>query len=140
MRKHLHHRLKYSTIYIFLSLGVIISCNQKQPECKDFRTGTFVYGEKEWKGVVIHREQDSQVEILGDTLTAYFKVIWTGDCTYDLVGEKVVYHEESNPLNIDTLHVTITEVINDSTYRYTSIGGGGGDNGGTIIRTSASAK
>jgi hypothetical protein len=140
MTQHLPSRRNYFIIYLSLALCVFNSCKHKESQCKDFRAGTFVYGEKQWSGVIIHREQNSQIEILGDTLSAYFKIIWTGECTYDLVGEKVVYHSEINPLLIDTLHVTISEIINDSTYRYTSVGGEGGDNGGTIIRRSASAK
>jgi len=126
---------------ILLLLIFVCSCQQKEkPGCSNFKSGTFIYGEKEWESVKIFRDQDSQIEIIGDTLTAYFKILWTGDCTYDLTAEKVVYKSESHPLEIKTLHITITEILNDSTYRYTSTGGEEGNNKGTIIKLSDSTK
>ena len=130
----------YLILFTILVLAVFQSCQNQKSGCKNFQTGTFRYGENQWASVKIFREKDSQVEILGDTLKAYFKITWTGDCTYDLVGEKVEYNSEIQPLEVKTLHVTITEIINDSTYRYTSTGGEEGSNEGIIIKTAESVK
>jgi hypothetical protein len=126
---------------ILFPLIFIYSCRPKDKTgCSNFKSGTFTYGEKEWTTVKIFRDNNSQVEILGDTLKAYFTIRWTGDCTYDLTADTVVYNSESHPLDIKTLHVTITEILNDSTYHYTSIGGEEGNNEGTIIKLSDSTK
>ena len=127
-------------ICILPVLSFISSCKQKDAGCNSFKTGTFRYGENEWASVKIFREKDTQVEVLGDTLSAYFKIVWTGDCTYDLVGEKVVYNSETQPLTVKTLHVTITEIVNDSTYRYSSTGSAEGSNQGIIIKTAETTK
>jgi len=121
-------------------IAIFSSCQNKESGCKNFRTGTYKYGSNEWAAVKIYRKDDTQIEVLGDTLSAYFKITWTGECTYDLVGEKVIYNSETQPLEVKTLHVTITEIINDSTYRYTSTGGEEGSNEGIIIKTAETAK
>jgi len=105
---------------LILSLWVLL-LNDPIKRCNNFHRGNFVYAKSEYKGVVIHRFANEQVEQVGDTLKIFFSIKWLDDCNYILVPNKVFYKSVENVLPKDTILVHITEVLSDTSYRYTAI-------------------
>jgi hypothetical protein len=91
--------------------------------CKAFHDGLYAYDDKSFEGVKVMRlpKQNSQIEVLGDSIHTYFMIEWTSDCHYNLVPQKVVYKNQIKNLPKDTIRVDIIEIISKEVYRYQAI-------------------
>jgi hypothetical protein len=89
--------------------------------CGNFHEGVFVYKEAEFSGGFVIRTETKQTETSGDSLKVESTIIWDSDCSYKLVfiGAYSKFREVEVPQ--DTVYVTITEVLSDSSYRYKAV-------------------
>ena len=89
--------------------------------CGNFHEGVFVYQEAEFRGTMVVRTETQQTETSGDTIVIESHIIWDSDCSYKLAV--VAAYSKTRTLEIpqDTIYVTITEILSDTSYRYKAV-------------------
>lgn len=106
----------------FLSLLVVAflvgSCGPGEPDCKAFHKGEFSYSRQ--SDVRIVREESRQTEYsITDDFVDRFQVIWTDECSYQLILEETNRPADLDFTKEDTLFVTIT-ASDANSYTYTA--------------------
>lgn len=118
LRKNLeNYKLLYFKEMKVVSLIFLIllnSCNVKNPDCKDFKTGIFKYDTFNYPEKII-RTNSMQVEI--NPLTGrkiYTSVEWVSECEYILTYKKIINSEfDESDLIGEKIYVKILDIIDN---------------------------
>jgi len=87
---------------------ILISCKQEK-ECYKFRTGEFIYAEKNRLEKIV-RNDSLQIETNPNNgIEIHTSIEWTSECEYVMTYEKILNYENENKLIGKKIYVEIIE-------------------------------
>jgi hypothetical protein len=79
-------------LILILILNLTLNSCAQEKNCTDFKTGKFVYAEKNRPEQIV-RTDNLQIEINPETgVEIYTKIEWKSDCEYVMTYEKILNH------------------------------------------------
>lgn len=105
-----------STIVIILTYSFVpLSENDN---CYKFKKGVFRYeGAPLVSKTKVIRNDNEQIEWINDSTKLDLKIVWKSDCEFLLIPKTKL---DSNFSTKDTMFVTITKILSDSSYAFKS--------------------
>jgi len=87
-----NERINMRNLILILILNLTLNSCAQEKNCADFKTGKFVYAEKNRPEQIV-RTDNLQIEINPETgVEIYTKIEWKSDCEYVMTYEKILNH------------------------------------------------
>lgn len=112
--------MHFVSILPYLIISLYCACTLN---CEVFKNGSFIEIKEGKSDIKIFRYEKEQIEVVGDTIAVFYNLNWNSTCQYRLISKKILYKGESLQIEPDTTFVNITEILNETSYKFMAING-----------------